>query len=163
MYLLDTNHCSRLLEGHPAITQKLLDLGDALVATCSIVRGELMFMVYRSDRKIENAHRVHVFLADIEVYPVDEQVADIYGKLKADLVDHFGPRAKTKRRATKIEKLGFSENDLWIAAIAKRYGLTVVSADSDFERIREVDSLAVEKWWSPELDRRPGQESQDTP
>lgn len=28
----------------------------------------------------------------------------------------------------------------------------VISADSDFERIREVDDLQVERWWSPEID-----------
>jgi predicted nucleic acid-binding protein len=41
MYLLDTNHCSYLLEKHPAITQKLVDLGETPVATCVIVRGKV--------------------------------------------------------------------------------------------------------------------------
>ena len=49
-------------------------------------------------------------------------------------------------------KLGFSDNDLWIAAIAKRYGLIVVSADHDFQRLKGIAELSVESWWTPECD-----------
>ena len=51
MYLLDTNHCSHLLNSHPKVVQKLEELGDTLVATCVIVRGELIFMAFRSEQK----------------------------------------------------------------------------------------------------------------
>jgi tRNA(fMet)-specific endonuclease VapC len=44
------------------------------------------------------------------------------------------------------DKLGFKENDLWIAAIAKQHDLTVVFADSDFRRIRLVEDLKIESW-----------------
>ena len=58
-------------------------------------------------------------------------------------------RRKAKRRQFAIKELGIGENDLWIAAIAKRHGLIVVSSDCDFDRIREVEDLSVEKWWLP--------------
>jgi tRNA(fMet)-specific endonuclease VapC len=152
MYLLDTNHCSRLFQGHPSIINKLKKLEEAPIATCVIVRGELIFMGQKSERKAENLHQIHQFLDDILVYPIDDETANIYGTLKAAILERFGPKEKAQRRKTKTTKLGFSENDLWIAAIAKRYGLTVVSADSDFERLKEVEELFVEQWWSPELD-----------
>lgn len=152
MYLLDTNHCSRLLQGHPSIINKLKKLEETPIATCVIVRGELIFMAQKSERKAENLHQIHQFLDDILVYPIDDETADIYGTLKAAILERFGPKEKAQRRKTETTKLGFSENDLWIAAIAKRYGLTVVSADSDFERLKEVEELFVEQWWSPELD-----------
>jgi Predicted nucleic acid-binding protein, contains PIN domain len=152
LYLLDTNHCSRLFQGHPAIVKKLQSLGNAPVATCVIVRGELVFMAAKSQRSIDNLQKVKQFLDDIIVYSIDDEVADIYGRLKAAVLDKFGPKEKAKRRKTKTEKLGFAENDLWIAAIAKRHGLTVVSADSDFERIRQADNIQLETWWSPEPD-----------
>jgi len=153
MYLLDTNHCSRLLQGHPAIINTLKELGETPIATCVIVRGELIFMAQKSERKAENLHQVHQFLNDILVYPVDDETADIYGKLKAAIIDRFGPKSKAQRRKAETTKLGFSENDLWIAAIAQRYGLIIVSADSDFERMKEVEELSIEKWWSPERDQ----------
>ena len=71
MYLLDTNHCSHLIDGHPEITARLTSLGDVEVATCVIVRGELRLMVERSERRDENHHKVQAFLTDITIYPID--------------------------------------------------------------------------------------------
>ena len=131
---------------------KLRQLGDTPLTTCVIVRGELIFMAQKSEQKVQNLHQVHQFLNDILVYPIDDQTANIYGTLKAAILDRFGPREKAKRRKTETTQLGFSENDLWIAAIARRYALTIVSADDDFERIKQVEDISVERWWSPELD-----------
>ena len=58
MYLLDTNHCSRLIDNNPSISQRLVELGDAFVSTCVIVEGELAFMVGRSTRKTENEKKL---------------------------------------------------------------------------------------------------------
>lgn len=152
MYLLDTNHCSRLLQGHTAITRRLEELGDTQVVTSAIVQGELAFMAHKSERKADNLQLVREFLEDIRVYPLDGTVADVYGEIKAAVLDRFGPKEKARRRKATVEKLGFTENDLWIAATAKRHGFTVVSADGDFERMREAVDLPLERWWTPEQD-----------
>ena len=91
VYLLDTNHCIRLLQGHPALISKLRELGDAPISTCVIVRGELIFMARKSERKVENLHQVHQFLSDILIYPIDDETADIYGTLKAAILEKFDP------------------------------------------------------------------------
>jgi predicted nucleic acid-binding protein len=39
-----------------------------------------------------------------------------------------------------MEKIGVSDNDLWIAAISIHLGLVVVSEDNDFQRIKQADS-----------------------
>ena len=149
MYLLDTNHCSQLLANNPTVTKKLSDLGDVIVGTCVIVQGELVFGASISEQRKINLHRINEFLNDMDVYKIDQETADIYGNMKAAIFNHFGPKEKAKRRKFAKKGLGIGENDLWIAAIAKRRGLIVVSSDGDFDRIREVEDLSVEKWWLP--------------
>lgn len=121
---------------------------DDRLVTCSIVRGELMFMAYRSRQSGTNLQRVRSFLASLEILEVGDAEADVYGKIKADIFTRFAPAVRKK---PKLESLGFSENDLWIAATALHHGFTVVSADSDFTRIGQVASLAVDAWWRPQI------------
>lgn len=146
MYLLDTNHCSGAILANSNILRRIAEVENTLIATCVIVQGELIDMAERSQRQETNLALVKRFLQGIYIYNVDPVTADIYGSLKAAIFDQFGPKEKTKRRKTKITELGFDENDLWIAAIALQHNLTIVSADSDFERIQQVKALSVESW-----------------
>jgi tRNA(fMet)-specific endonuclease VapC len=150
IYLFDTNHCSRVLENDSVVLQRLAAAGDATIATCAIVRGELIFMAEFSQQRSINLRRVETLLSRITVYPIDEEVADWYGSLKARLLDRFGPKAKAKRRRATLVGIGVSDNDLWVAAVARRHGCTIVSNDSDFARIAEVTDLVVETWWTPQ-------------
>ena len=77
---------------------------------------------------------------------MDEQTAQTYGQLKADLFDHFGPKERAARRRFTLASLGFTDNDLWIAATALQHGIIVVSSDSDFARVQEVRPLSLESW-----------------
>jgi tRNA(fMet)-specific endonuclease VapC len=146
MYLLDTNHCSRIILGNRNLLQKLQNHLDDGVATSVIVRGELLYMVQKSERRAENLKAVSAFLQIIALYPINGAVADVYGGLKGDIINQLGPKDKTQRRKITAQNLGFSENDLWIAATALHYGLIVVSADQDFERIRQVQDFPLESW-----------------
>jgi len=121
-------------------------LGDAPAATCVIVQGELVFMAHRSDHPSANEERLSQFLRGIEVLPLDADTADRYGRLKAAVIERFGPREKARRKRTRLAELGFQENDLWIAAVAQRHGLTLVTADSDFARLSRLGDIAVENW-----------------
>ncbi|MGI8552253.1 MAG: type II toxin-antitoxin system VapC family toxin [Dehalococcoidia bacterium] len=73
--------------------------------------------------------------------------------LKARIFDRFGPQERAKRRRLTAERLGYSDNDIWIAATVLHGGLIVVSADSDFRRMQEVTDLTIENWW-PSLSTR---------
>jgi len=146
VFLLDTDHCSRLLESDPDVTAQVEANSASPMATSVITEGELLFMAQGSRETTANVKRVSELLMGIRIYQVDSATAAIYGKLKADLYDRFGPKERAKRRRTTITQLGFGDNDLWIASIALQNGLIVVSKDTDFPRIREVRNLQLASW-----------------
>lgn len=146
MYLLDTNHCSLILLNSPAIIHRIQIVGEANIATTIITAGELVYMAENSAYRKENLSRIHQFIEDIRIYYIDENTAKIYGEIKAALIKSFGPKQKTKRKTTSTTALGFDENDLWIAAIAICHQLTLVSADTDFSRIKTVIDFSLENW-----------------
>lgn len=145
-YLLDTNHCSRIIAGDPVLVQQLRAHQSQDIATSVIVRGELYFMVQKSSRQAENLRAVNALLERIVIYPIDVGVADIYGQLKGEIINRLGPKERVKRRKVTIQGLGFSDNDLWIAATALLHRLTLVSADQDFHRLQAIYPLALESW-----------------
>lgn len=146
MYLLDTNHCSFILEGEAAAIENFRRRANLTIATSVIVAGELKFMVQNSQRQAANSIKIQAFLQRLEVYPIDLEIANIYGEFKAELIREFGPKDRSRRKTTRLVELGISENDLWIAATAIRHSLTVVSCDSDFERMRQVREFSLESW-----------------
>ncbi|MEL6137352.1 MAG: PIN domain-containing protein [Cyanobacteria bacterium J06628_6] len=73
-------------------------------------------------------------------------VADLYGQLKGDILNQLGPKDKAQRRKATIQSLGFSDNDLWIAATVLRSNLTLVSADQDFQRLQSIQPFPLESW-----------------
>lgn len=147
MYLLDTNHCSRILDNDPVMAQKLRETDHKHIKTCFIVESELYFMAYRSEKTKENLFQVSEFLSKIEIIRCDPSVARCYGELKAKVLEKFGPKEKKKKRKYTLKDAGISENDLWIASVALAHNLTVISIDSDFQRIKEAEpNLKVESW-----------------
>jgi len=76
----------------------------------------------------ENVARVSEFASTSAVLPCDTATGRHYGQIKSGL--------RTRGRP-------IPENDIWIAAIARQYDLTLVSRDVHFA---EVESLKVEAW-----------------
>ncbi|MBD2197370.1 MULTISPECIES: type II toxin-antitoxin system VapC family toxin [Calothrix] len=146
MYLLDTNHCSYLIEGEAKVVNYFRELGKVRLATCAIVAGELRFMAQNSQQKTANLIKIRAFLSRIDIYPIDDETAEIYGDLKTDIIKKFAPKEKSKRQKTQLQEIGIGENDLWIAATALRHSLILVTSDSDFQRMRQVREFPVESW-----------------
>jgi tRNA(fMet)-specific endonuclease VapC len=146
MYLLDTNHCSRLILGDASLILRLSEIPRDRIYTCAIVAGELINMAEQSQQRTQNILLVKNFLNGIYIYSLDSGTADIYGNLKAAVFDKFAPRDKNKRRKFTVQNIGFGENDLWIAATAIQHNLTIITADRDFQRIKEVHPLILDSW-----------------
>ena len=92
MYLLDTNHCSRIINKDPQVLSKLQENREADIGINVITKGELIFMAEKSQRQDENYRKVSAFVNAVTLYMIDEAIADCYGKLKAQILRHFGPK-----------------------------------------------------------------------
>ncbi len=147
MYLLDTNHASRIMDGKDAaLVGHIQAVNTSDLCLCPIVAGELVFMVEKSTRRNENQKQMDALIGLLHMLDVTEPVAREYGRLKMALVARFGPRARRGRAETTLRDVGVSDNDLWIAAVARHYGATLVSRDGDFQRIGDVVELRRESW-----------------
>ncbi len=146
MYLLDTNHCSYIINNNSNVIATLRSHSTNEIGISIITYGELLYMTEKSERKAQNIAAVQAFLMGIDLYFIDEETAIFYSQLKVAVFNQFAPQEKSKRRSTSIEDLGFSDHDIWIAATAIQHSLTLVSADSDFIRIRQAQAFLLESW-----------------
>ena len=125
-FLLDTNIVIALFARETAVQQRLAEASEVFVP--SIVLGELCYGARKSTRVTENLTRIDEFVVSSTVLPCDTATAQQYGDIQNAL------RAKGRP---------LPENDIWIAAIARQYQLTLVARDGHFH---EVDGLRVEEW-----------------
>ncbi len=128
---------------------RLDDAGSESIVTSVIVAGELYYGASRPQQADENWAAVKRFLDAFDVIPVSSAIAGEYGRLKAALLERFGPRERAKRRDFDLAKLGFGDNDLRIAAAALDRGAILVSADPVFTRMTDVVDLQVVDWTLP--------------
>jgi len=125
-YLLDTNVIIALFAGDAAVQEHLAVADEIYVPSTAI--GELCFGAHKSGRPVENLARVDEFASSSVVLGCDTQTAHRYGEVKAAL-----------RKAGRP----IPENDIWIAAVALQYDLTLVTSDAHFSGI---ESLKAESW-----------------
>lgn len=145
-YLLDTNHCFLLIARDKRMMRSVLQRQADQMTTSVIVAGELRYGAAVSERVQENAIAVEDFLGRIDQLLISPATAQQYSDLKSRLLFKYGPRERARRRGFDLAKLGFTENDLWIAATAMERDLVLVSDDTDYSRMAEVATLDVETW-----------------
>ena len=98
----------------------------------SVVVGELWAGFLVGTRRTRNIDGLEEFLSQpvVDVLPVDDDVARIYGEIFADL------RRKGRPLPT---------NDIWIAASATRAGAAVLTFDEHFREIARVGTLILDQ------------------
>ena len=126
-YLLDSSVFIRSLRGDAAFASRIAHLAKVYVS--SIVLGELYFGAYgsptRVDAAIADVEKIEQTVASLSP---DSATARLYAQLKHDL---------------KARGLSMPDNDLWIAATAMQYDVTLVARDAHFNWI---SGLRVEQW-----------------
>jgi tRNA(fMet)-specific endonuclease VapC len=125
-YLLDTNIIIALFAGEAVVGDQIRQAQELFVP--SIALGELYYGAIRSNQKQENLNRLQQFVVANVILECDEETAEWYGHIKAQLARKGRP---------------IPENDIWIAAIAKQYNLTLVSRDGHFD---EIGDLYMQEW-----------------
>ena len=125
-FLLDTNIIIGLLKREASVVAAIAAAAEIFVPVIAL--GELYFGAVRSSRPEANRAVLDQFVEGRILLTCDLLVAREYGRLKSEL---------------KAQGTPLPENDMWIAAIALCYGLTVASRDRHF---REIGGLAVVAW-----------------
>ncbi len=129
-FLMDTNHVSHFLAGHPTLKTRVRAAqgrGDIFGISTTIL-GELYYAAYASQRKKENLARLKAFLNVVLLWEFDEVAAEEFGKIQAE---------------QKVKGKPIPPTDAQIAAVARVRGLTVLSDDAHFTF---VDKLKIENW-----------------
>jgi len=129
-YLPDTNIWIYYLNPPASpIKQKIFSLSVSDIVFCSVVKSELYFGAYNSDRKEANLATLVELFSQFKSLPFDDQAADIYGQIRADLTT----------KGTLIDP-----NDLMIASTALAYDVTLVTHNArEFNRVK---GLKIEDW-----------------
>jgi predicted nucleic acid-binding protein len=119
-FALDTSGYAHFRRGHPGVVELIAKAEEVLLPVTVI--GELLGGFAAGSRQKENVSTLEFFLAEdfVRVGDVTVEVAHRYGDLFAEL----------RRRGTPV-----ATNDLWIASTVMAAGMTLITFDSDFERI----------------------------
>ena len=125
-YLLDSNIIIALFAGEKTILDAAQEAEEIFIP--AIVIGELYYGAENSGKHLANIARIEDFVEANVILDCDASTARWYGRIKQEL--------KTKGRP-------IPENDIWIAALAFHYNLSVVTRDSHFN---EISSLDVQVW-----------------
>jgi tRNA(fMet)-specific endonuclease VapC len=125
-YLLDTNIIIALFASESSVLDHLAQADEVFIP--SIALGELHFGARKSGRSEQNLERIEEFAANNTIVECNANTARQYGDVKNKL---------------RIKGRPLPENDVWIAALALQYGLTLVTRDAHFQ---EVESLQTVSW-----------------
>ncbi len=129
-YMLDTNVCIRYLNGRSErVKQKLEQQKPEDIILCSIVKAELFYGAQKSQYPKRSLERQLRFVSRFVSLPFDDNAAEEYSKIRANLEQMGRP---------------IGPNDLLIAAIAVANRVVLVTHNTrEFGRIR---GLKIEDW-----------------
>jgi tRNA(fMet)-specific endonuclease VapC len=130
LYMLDTNIASHIIKGDiPAVRKRLIEVPMQCVVVSTVTQAELLYGLAKRSCPQGLSMRVHEFLIRVKILAWDQNVASVYGDLRA-----------------RCEAVGvtLSPLDLMIAAHAQALNAVLVTGDKAFSKV--PDGLIVENW-----------------
>ena len=125
-FLLDTNIIIEIFDGNKKIADKLIKFPGFFIS--AVVLGELYIGVNRVANKAKHLKKLNDFLELCTVLNSDRVTAKYYGEIVSNLYKKGKP---------------LPINDVWIAAAAMQYNLTLVTRDKHFN---EIQGLKIKAW-----------------
>jgi tRNA(fMet)-specific endonuclease VapC len=131
-YLLDTNIASHVVRGdRPEVSRRLASIPTAEIGISAVSEGELRYGLARRNHPPVLSERVRQFLLRVDVLPWDQEVAGVYGAL----------RASCEAKGAVLSPL-----DMMIAAHAVTSNTVLVTRDRSFMLVGAP--LKIEDWTS---------------
>lgn len=119
--ILDTNAISAMAEADENIEKVLPEPAAQFIPVVCI--GEYRAGIIRSRARKELQRWLNLLEQTRPILLVDLQTAGFYAEIVADL-----------RKRGRIIPI----NDVWIAALARQYGMTILSQDRHFDEVKNV-------------------------
>jgi tRNA(fMet)-specific endonuclease VapC len=119
--VLDTNIITKLLDNDSLAVSIIKKIEK--IYTSIIVVGELYYAATNSSKRDANFKNFKEVLSCMEIIPIDETVCMSYAEIKLEL----------KKKGKPIP-----DNDIWIAACARAYGLSIATFDTHFSEIPQI-------------------------
>lgn len=121
---LDTNVAISLLNGNREIVEKVKSF-DSIYLPITVC-GELLFGAKNSAKSKTNLAFYRDFISTCEILDTNALVAEEYSSIRLEL---------------KLKGNPIPENDIWIAAICKSYGIPLYTLDKHFANISSLDTF----------------------
>lgn len=124
---LDTNVAIALLNGNPEITTHIQSF-DSIFSPITVC-GELLFGAKNSAKSKSNLELYRSFINACAILDTNTIVAEEYSEIRRELKQKGNP---------------IPENDIWIAALCRVYGIPLYTLDKHFSNISNLETISPE-------------------
>jgi tRNA(fMet)-specific endonuclease VapC len=126
-HLLDTNIVIRFFGHDTAVEEQLSKSPGVFLPVFAL--AELYYGAFKSNLTWKNYEGIEQFVSRIGVLSGDKETAVEFGRIKNEL---------------RLMGRPIPDNDIWIAALARRHDLVLVSGDRHFT---EIANLRLDSSW----------------
>ena len=129
MYLLDTNTVIYILKGDPVVVANLKKHIHDPIKLGTITLMELYYGAYKSQKVTSNLAKIKNLENIMEIIPVGEEVAEIFGREKMRL---------------EKEGIPLDDFDLVVGCCALAHNLTLVT--NNIRHFKRIEGLQITNW-----------------